>query len=1193
MTASPGVRASGAHVLSAVPGAPAGLPAELVPVVGQAGRQVVLGGPSTGKTTALVRWAVHRTGRPGPPPLLLVPSRRAADRVRDAVEQGSPTTGGPRVARTPHSLAWSLLREHALREGRRPPRLVTASERDESLAELLAGYAADGTDPSWPDRLDPALRATRTFRDELREMSARLVEHGAHPDELPDLAARHGRPEWAAAARVLLELEQVAGLREDEAHDPASIVSVAAGLLADRSTGLAGWLGDQVGHLGVDDAQDLTPAGWALVREAADVVGDLCVVGDPDGGTQTFRGAQPGLLEHAAGFLGEAAAPVRLTTVARPLDRAAAVQRVSAALGREIHGAAPRPWSPAAVPVAGPGAGDAAGAVGRAGAREVPTARDAGDARAAGDGGPGQGQVSLLVCMDRADEAAVVAAELRRRRHREQDPVPWSRMAVLVRSVPGADELRRALDGAGVPVRVPGVRAPLRDEPVVSVLLLALEVATDPSRLDVAGLERLACGPVGGGDPVRWRRLVLRARASAAEAGDRAVSGDEAVEGVCAAVRAVLAGEAPVPGHGSAFAGLPPAVVGPVVRVVEVLAAGARAVPDGVEETLWQVWDRLRVAERWRRTALRGGPDAVRAHADLDAAVALFDAAAAWVERTPRGEATAFVEHVRSRAVGDDRLGGDGPEDAVTVTTPTGAVGERWDVVVVSGVQDGVWPDPRIRGSLLGLTDLVDVLRSPDRAAPGRSGATAVRPGAGLRADLAATGTGSADGGLPPGGTLVHAELRRQARRLVVLDELRLFHVAVSRARRELVVTAADDATTRPSDLCALVARAAGPDLVTEPGGPERRTPRPGVDGVDEGTTLVELTAALRRAVVLGAAGAGPDAVATGPDAAGAGPDAAGAGPDAAGAALLLARLADAGVRGADPAEWSWLPTGPVPDRQVGDLAVSPSAVEKYLRCPLQWYLTASGGTVPQGTAQGLGTLVHAALEEVPDADVPALRVVVEQGWEDLELGDGWVSRHQRRRVEDMLAKLSVWAAQQRAAGVEVLGSEVPFSYTVDGVTVRGTVDRVERTADGGVRVVDLKTGRSAASAADARENPQLQLYQLAVESGALEGIVGAPAGGLLLFVGTPARKAAERVQPAPGEDGLEAVRERVREVGAGMRAGSFVARPGSACQRCLVASSCPTTPQGRRTPPPAGTGAPVALPDPAVRQAITEEDAA
>ncbi|MGJ7441935.1 PD-(D/E)XK nuclease family protein [Aquipuribacter sp. MA13-6] len=1125
-------------------------------VVRRAGRQVVLGGPATGKTRALVSWALHRSHGTGPGPVVLVPSRRAADRVRDAVEDRVQGARGDRVARTPHSLAWAVLREHALRTGARPPRLVTASERDEALAELLAGHAEDGSAPPWPPHLDHRLRLTRAFRDELREMSARAVEHGVSPTDLAGLGLRHHRPEWVAAAHVLTELEQVAGLRGDEAHDPASIVAVAADLLADHRTGLAGWLSEQVGHLGVDDAQDLTPAAWSFVREAADVVGDLLVVGDPDGATQTFRGAHVGLLERAADWLGDPGAPVHVTELRRPLRQAGLLRRVQAAVAAELHGPRAPGWSPAAADVTDGRDGGDGGAAAADGADVVPA-----------------GRVSLLLGMDRADEAVVVAGELRHRRHRDEDPVPWSQMAVLVRSVRGADELRRTLEGAGVPVRAPGVRAPLREEPVVDLLLRALEVAADPDRLDPDVLQRLCVGPLGGGDPVRWRRLVVHARSAARPDDGRAVSGEEALTGVCGHVAAVLRGEAAVPAPGHAFAGLPPAVGASLVRVVDVLAAAARAVPDGVEDALWQLWDRLRLAERWRRTALRGGPDAVRAHADLDAVMALFDAASAWVDRNPRGDVAGFVAHLRSRAVGDDRLGGDGPVEAVTVTTPAGAVGERWRVVVVAGVQDGVWPNPRLRGSLLGLTDLAEVLRSP-----GRTGAP------GWPATSVAGVGGSA------AGAVQHAELRRQARRDVVLDELRLFHVAVSRAVDDLVVTAADDATSRPSDLCTLVARAVGPALVTGPSvrrraaaGPVVTQPgeldlgippvghdtdgedgRAGADGgadLGAGSTLVEVTALLRREAV--------------------------AGPRASGAAVLLARLAAAGVRGADPREWSWLPaTGPDPQRQVTDLGVSPSAVERFLRCPLQWYLTASGGTLPRETAQGLGTLVHAALEQVPDADSQALRDVVDHGWGDLELGEGWVSAHQRSRVEQMITKLAVWAAEQRSAGTAVVGSEVPFSYQVDDITVRGAIDRVELTAAGGVRVVDLKTGRTAVSAAEARDNPQLQLYQLAVESGALPDVAGAPAGGLLLFVGGTQRAATERTQPAPDADALEAARERVREVGRGMRAATFVARPGTACQRCPVRSSCPTTAEGRRTPPPTAL-----LPAPTTRPTPTDHE--
>ena len=49
----------------------------------------------------------------------------------------------------------------------------------------------------------------------------------------------------------------------------------------------------------------------------------------------------------------------------------------------------------------------------------------------------------------------------------------------------------------------------------------------------------------------------------------------------------------------------------------------------------------------------------------------------------------------------------------------------------------------------------------------------------------------------------------------------------------------------------------------------------------------------------------------------------------------------------------------------------------------------------------------------------------------------------------------------------------------------RQTADRVERAAEGAVRVIDLKTGRTPPPQSEAQTNPQLAAYQLAVETGA------------------------------------------------------------------------------------------------------------
>ena len=79
------------------------------------------------------------------------------------------------------------------------------------------------------------------------------------------------------------------------------------------------------------------------------------------------------------------------------------------------------------------------------------------------------------------------------------------------------------------------------------------------------------------------------------------------------------------------------------------------------------------------------------------------------------------------------------------------ALGREWEAVAVAGVQEDVWPSLGRTGSVVGQQELVDLL----------------------------------DDGIEPGTPVSHAAER-------LAEERRLFHVAVSRARRRLLVTAVD-----------------------------------------------------------------------------------------------------------------------------------------------------------------------------------------------------------------------------------------------------------------------------------------------------------------------------------------------------------------------------------------------------------------
>ena len=85
------------------------------------------------------------------------------------------------------------------------------------------------------------------------------------------------------------------------------------------------------------------------------------------------------------------------------------------------------------------------------------------------------------------------------------DGVPWSEMAVIVRSVPRAGaSLARALAASGVPVDQPSATA-LAEHPAVAALLTVLDATIHG--LDGDRAASLVTGPIGRVDPVSLRQL--------------------------------------------------------------------------------------------------------------------------------------------------------------------------------------------------------------------------------------------------------------------------------------------------------------------------------------------------------------------------------------------------------------------------------------------------------------------------------------------------------------------------------------------------------------------------------------------------------------------------------------------------------------------------------------------------------------
>jgi superfamily I DNA/RNA helicase/RecB family exonuclease len=1026
---------------------------------GRRGVVRLLGGPGTGKSTLLVDTAAaHIAAGVDPESVLLLTgsaSLRSAARAavtRRLLEGGTRQVVRAPLVRTIHSYAFAVLRLAAQRNGDAPPRLITSAEQDGIIRELLAGDLEDGdrSAVAWPAALRPAL-ATAGFATELRDLMARCTERGVDPLALQRLGRLSRRPEWAAAGRFAQAYEQImllrsaVGMAAPQATTPAlgaaELVGAALEAFAVDPDLLAAER-QRIDLLLVDDAQHLDPQAARLVRVLA-AGADLTVfAGDPDQSVFGYRGADPALLREEDG------AAIALT---RSHRCAPAVARAISGMARRLPGQRPE-------------------FVGSSGE---------------------DGSVAVRIAATAHAESALIADALRRAHL--VDGVPWSEMAVIVRSLPRAGApLARALTAAGVPVDLP-TAAPLADEPAARALLTVLEASADG--VTGAQAEALLAGPIGRVDPVTMRQLrrALRRADGSQPPREFAALLVDALTGPLPAVSAVSA-----------------ELQRPLRRVRSVLEAARHSIDDGLDprHTLWQAWHRTGLQRRWLAASERGGAAGAQADRDLDAVTALFDVADQYVTRTAGASVRGFLDHVEALGLPPGHRGERPAPQAVAVLSAHAALAGEWDVVVIAGLQEGLWPNTIPRGGVLGTQRLVDVL------------------------------DGVTDSASDPVST----------RAPLLAEERRLLIAALGRARRRVLVTAVDSDSGAeamlPSPFCGELTA-----LATDPGdGPQApvRAPR-----VLAPSALVGRL----RAVVCAPDGAVDDAT-------------------RACAAAQLARLAAAGVPGADPSQWHAMTVlstdEPLWSGEQQVVTLSPSTLQTLTDCPLRWLLERHGGRDGRDVRSAVGSLLHALVSESGRTESQLLNDL-ERVWDDLPYEAQWHAANELTRHQAMLSAFEQWRTQTRRELSEV-GTEIDVDGVIcDGdngapaVRVRGRLDRLERDSAGRLVVVDLKTGKSPVTKDDAQWHAQLAMYQLAVAAGLLaEGDV--PGGGKLVYLGkSGAAGPTEREQDAMTADAVAQWQQNVAAAAAATQGPGFVARVNDNCSHCPVRSSCPAQSAGER----------------------------
>lgn len=1002
---------------------------------------VVVGAPGSGKTMTVVERVAHLVQRGTDPDavLVLTPSRSAATQLRDRLALAVAVATSGALARSIAAFAYQIVRAHAVHSGAQPPQLLTGPDEDQLIADLLAGDEEDerAGAPRWPSSLSPHVRSTRGFRTELRTFLAECTTLGIDPDELDRAAAMHGVEAWPAVASFAREYGAVRARLRGAHRDAAGLVREAVGLvrtLPPDAPGLAPLTRLQA--IIVDDAQELTLGGVELLEACRDRGLAVLAFGDPDVGSGAFRGATPENFARLAQSVPLHVLPQCHRGTAFQRELVATITSHIGAVGVVAHR---HPASPAEP----------------------------------------DGSVRALTARSSSEEHDLIARLLRERH--VHDAVAWGQCAVIAHDTRQVATLEAELAAREVPTRATGQVRPLAEIGTVRDLLRRVLLAAVPmSEWSADDVSDVLCSV--GLDPVEIRRLRTALRHAALTATFARPDHDARAVPERTGTQLLASGLE----HPLEFAFIDTRegrraekAARSLQRLREAWARGATA-----HELLWEAWDGIDGDRVWGAAAAGTGPSAAQAGRELDAVVELFQAAKRHGERADGTAPVAFLRGVLDSDVAQDRLQQAAQTDRVQILTPAGALATEFDTVVVAGVQEGVWPNLRSRGSLL-ETWRLSLLEE------------------GSTADVV------------------------DRRRALMYDELRLFVRACSRARSLLVITAVDDDDAGPSVLFDLlpdpeIASRAAEHPLTLRGlvARHRRT----LTAQRSGPAHVEAAAQLALLARAGVAGADPA-------------EWYGWRPPTSTAPLRDLdhediRVSPSRLAALEECELNWV---------IADLGADAGGTT----AGVGTIVHAAMEHADDFSEDALWAVVEARWSELDFEAAWRDRAEQLRARDLVRRLSLYLRRFQS--AGGTLISAEPHFEVRIPLDDEAAASRPPEeAVPAHGIVVSGYIDRVELTAEGDVVIVDLKTGKSEPQT-DAKvvDNPQLAAYQLALRHGAIPAAEGLPAGGAKLLVLRPSAASKDYAEPrqVPMDDDTHAAFvARVRAAATVMRGATFTA---------------------------------------------------
>lgn len=165
---------------------------------------------------------------------------------------------------------------------------------------------------------------------------------------------------------------------------------------------------------------------------------------------------------------------------------------------------------------------------------------------------------------------------------------------------------------------------------------------------------------------------------------------------------------------------------------------------------------------------------------------------------------------------------------------------------------------------------------------------------------------------------------------------------------------------------------------------------------------------------------------------------------------------------------------------------LSHSSISLYVQCPLKYKFQYIDGLNEKPRSYlNFGSSVHSALEYFFGEKFftpPSLEEVLLHYKENWESGGYATKEEEEKYFKEGKHIIKCFYEKHTTPYIKPLAVEYPINFEINGIKIKGYVDRIDKIDDERVEIIDYKTSKNPFTLSGLAKEPQLTMYQMGIE---------------------------------------------------------------------------------------------------------------